>query len=160
MSEDGGTESFQVTSTVRAAKREGAGIWTTCEADKEVARPTFVATFDDVDFKPAPAKDFGDAPTVVRSCADFTAYEDALAIFERGTPDVRRTQTVPHTDSTARAAVSSRCPAGCPACTFTCTHSTCCTVACMCKCKCVSVCTCTCAWIHARHVVTYTEGGA
>ena len=73
-----------------AAKREGAGIWTTCEADREVARPTFVATFDDVDFKPAPAKDFGDAPTVVRSCADFAAYEDALAIFERGTPDVRR----------------------------------------------------------------------
>ncbi|KAH8072106.1 hypothetical protein JL721_4017 [Aureococcus anophagefferens] len=73
-----------------AAKREGAGIWTTCEADREVARPTFVATFDDVDFKPAPAKDFGDAPTVVRSCADFSAYEDALAIFERGTPDVRR----------------------------------------------------------------------
>ncbi|KAH8049251.1 hypothetical protein JL722_12052 [Aureococcus anophagefferens] len=64
-----------------AAKREGAGIWTTCEADREVARPTFVATFDDVDFKPAPAKDFGDAPTVVRSCADFSAY--GRAIFER-----------------------------------------------------------------------------
>ena len=68
-----------------AAKREGAGIWTTCEADREVARPTFVATFDDVDFKPAPAKDFGDAPTVVRSCADFAAYEDALARYTRTT---------------------------------------------------------------------------
>lgn len=70
-----------------AAKREQLGIWQTCDATTTLP----FATFDDVDSKPTPAKDFGALPDVVRSCGDFDTYEDALAIFERTTSDqVRR----------------------------------------------------------------------
>ena len=79
-----------------AARKERVGLWATCEgaapadADGAAAPPSFFATFDDVDFLPTPAKNFGDAPTIVKGCSAFETYEDALAIFDRGTPEVRR----------------------------------------------------------------------
>ncbi|KAK7242036.1 hypothetical protein SO694_00018450 [Aureococcus anophagefferens] len=82
--------------------RLGLGIWAASRGRQRVARPTFVATFDDVDFKPAPAKDFGDAPTVVRSCADFSALRGRFAIFERGTPACGGASTATATACPAR----------------------------------------------------------
>ena len=69
-----------------AAQRRG--LWRPCDASTAPAVP--VATFDDIDFKPTPTKDYGDAPTKYKSCAEFESYEDALAIFERAPADVRK----------------------------------------------------------------------
>ena len=70
-----------------AAKRDQRGLWRPC-GDASPVVP--VATFDDIDFQPTPTKDFGDAPSRYRSCAEFEYYEDALAIFERAPESVRK----------------------------------------------------------------------
>ena len=70
-----------------AAKRDQRGLWRPC-GDASPVVP--VATFDDIDFRPTPTKDFGDAPTKYKSCAEFEFYEDALAIFERAPESVRK----------------------------------------------------------------------
>mgnify|MGYP003303756167 CR=1 FL=1 len=70
-----------------AAKRDQRGLWRPCGGASPVVP---VATFDDIDFQPTPTKDFGDAPTKYKSCAEFEFYEDALAIFERAPESVRK----------------------------------------------------------------------
>ena len=70
-----------------AAKRDQRGLWRPC-GDASPVVP--VATFDDIDFQPTPTKDYGDAPSRYRSCAEFEFYEDALAIFERAPESVRK----------------------------------------------------------------------
>ena len=70
-----------------AAKRDQRGLWRPC-GDASPVVP--VATFDDIDFRPTPTKDYGDAPTKYKSCAEFEFYEDALAIFERAPESVRK----------------------------------------------------------------------
>ena len=70
-----------------AAKRDQRGLWRPC-GDASPVVP--VATFDDIDFQPTPTKDYGDAPTKYKSCAEFEFYEDALAIFERAPESVRK----------------------------------------------------------------------
>ena len=70
-----------------AAKRDQRGLWRPC-GDASPVVP--VATFDDIDFQPTPTKDYGDAPSRYRSCAEFEYYEDALAIFERAPESVRK----------------------------------------------------------------------
>ena len=70
-----------------AAKRDQRGLWRPCGAASPVVP---VATFDDIDFQPTPTKDYGDAPTKYKSCAEFEYYEDALAIFERAPEGVRK----------------------------------------------------------------------
>ena len=71
-----------------AAKRDQRGLWRPCDATSAPVVP--VATFDDIDFQPTPTKDYGDAPTKYKSCAEFEFYEDALAIFERAPESVRK----------------------------------------------------------------------
>ena len=71
-----------------AAKRDQRGLWRPCDATSTPVVP--VATFDDIDFQPTPTKDYGDAPTKYKSCAEFEFYEDALAIFERAPESVRK----------------------------------------------------------------------
>ena len=71
-----------------AAKRDQRGLWRPCDATSAPVVP--VATFDDIDFQPTPTKDYGDAPSRYRSCAEFEYYEDALAIFERAPESVRK----------------------------------------------------------------------
>ena len=71
-----------------AAKRDQRGLWRPCDATSAPVVP--VATFDDIDFQPTPTKDYGDAPTKYKSCAEFEFYEDALAIFERAPEGVRK----------------------------------------------------------------------
>ena len=71
-----------------AAKRDQRGLWRPCDATSAPVVP--VATFDDIDFQPTPTKDYGDAPSRYRSCAEFEYYEDALAIFERAPDSVRK----------------------------------------------------------------------
>ena len=70
-----------------AAKRDQRGLWRPCGGASPVVP---VATFDDIDFQPTPTKDYGDAPTKYKSCAEFEFYEDALAIFERAPESVRK----------------------------------------------------------------------
>ena len=70
-----------------AAKRDQRGLWRPCGGASPVVP---VATFDDIDFQPTPTKDYGDAPTKYKSCAEFEYYEDALAIFERAPEGVRK----------------------------------------------------------------------
>ena len=70
-----------------AAKRDQRGLWRPC-GDASPVVP--VATFDDIDFRPTPTKDYGDAPAKYKSCAEFEYYEDALAIFERAPESVRK----------------------------------------------------------------------
>ena len=67
-----------------AARRDGLGIWRTCDGDGG----RYVAAFDDVD-RPPPEKA---AVTAVprRGCAAYDDFEAALDAYERGSADVKR----------------------------------------------------------------------